>query len=51
VLLLFGILLSLFAIAAQGDTGPRIGFLALGLLAIFGAGILGILERRFRDQA
>ena len=45
-LIVIGVLLVLFAVAAQGDVAPRIAFLAIGVLAIFGAGVLQVLARR-----
>jgi hypothetical protein len=45
-LILIGVLLVLLAVISQGDVAPRIAFLAIGVLAIFGAGLLPVLVRR-----
>ena len=45
-LILIGVLLVLFGVAAQGDITPRIAFIVVGAAAIFGAGLLRVLERR-----
>lgn len=47
-LILIGVLLTLFGVVAQGDIWPRVAFIAIGVAAIFGAGVLQIFERRGR---
>lgn len=46
-LILLGILIALFGIAAQGN----LPFIVVGLLAIFGGGVLEVLQRRRRPEA